>query len=131
MQNESHIVLRADAVESYLTVTERHILSEILQKVDLNRPANCVVIEADWPEYQPTVDLLTARIKREVEEAVGPSREDIAAELEDLVMSMKDAADRMTYIGGFGEIGNQGSRLHEAAREVSKWAAALVESAKD
>lgn len=46
---------------SHLTDTQRRFMIEAIEGMDLPT-VDCVVIEEDWPEYDPTVNLLWERI---------------------------------------------------------------------
>lgn len=49
---------------SKLSYDQRKFLIEAVEGMDLPT-CDCVVIEEDWPEYTPVVDMLFGRIDRE------------------------------------------------------------------
>lgn len=48
----------------YMDARQRHALETFLWEYGVITE-DCVVIESDWPEYTPVVDMLMGRIKRE------------------------------------------------------------------
>lgn len=61
MQREHrYLVLKYKDVLKHLNETEQRSLIELSKKVDAGRrrrrkgPIECVVVESDWPEYEPT-----------------------------------------------------------------------------
>jgi hypothetical protein len=64
-----YIVLKlTDMVAAELTDTERDQFNEVCDKVNRTRhsrmkpPLECVVVEKDWPEYEPTWAAIAARV---------------------------------------------------------------------
>lgn len=63
-----YYVAKATDVERFLTTRDRVALGRILGRLDMKRhlagkpPLECVVVEADWPEYEPTWDAIAARM---------------------------------------------------------------------
>lgn len=64
-----YLVLKFIDVNKYLTETEKEMLLAITKKVAKGRadeckmPLECVVVESDWPEYEPTWAAIEARMK--------------------------------------------------------------------
>lgn len=63
-----YIVLKVVDVDKSLTSTETDILSILLSKVSKHRFMSgkellqCVVVEHDWPEYEPTWKMISERV---------------------------------------------------------------------
>ena len=63
-----YLVMKLRDIDAALTDTERDILSAIAAKVELHRQTagkrflRCVVVEDDWPEYEPTWAAIAARM---------------------------------------------------------------------
>ena len=63
-----YLVMKLRDLDAALTDTERDILSAIASKVELHRQTagkrflRCVVVEDDWPEYEPTWTAIAARM---------------------------------------------------------------------
>ena len=63
-----YFVLKLTDADRWLTATERLILAAIGEKVEAHRcntgkaPLECVVVERDWPEYEPTWKAIEARV---------------------------------------------------------------------
>jgi len=64
-----YLVLRRRDISDSLTELEQQILREIVTKVRLYRegimqkqPLQCVVVEHDWPEYEPTLEAIRRRV---------------------------------------------------------------------
>jgi hypothetical protein len=73
MQRElRYIVLKNIDVQRALTNCEYAILIELCQKIKAHRldrgagPLCCVVVEHDWPEYEPTWAAIEARVDAEI-----------------------------------------------------------------
>jgi hypothetical protein len=72
-QNRYIVVKRKDA-EKHLTATERSILLALSAKVACGREFDgknhleCVVVESDWPEYEPTWAAIERRVDGGAEE---------------------------------------------------------------
>ncbi len=66
-----YLVLKFSDTIAALDLRESLQLGRILAKVEKARKARgadalkCVVVEHDWPEYQPTVDTILARAQKE------------------------------------------------------------------
>ena len=66
-----YLVLKRKDIEKSLTPTEQKILMELANKVALDRidegrgGLRCVVVEEDWPEYEPTWDAIESRVTAE------------------------------------------------------------------
>lgn len=64
-----YLVFKFKDVNKYLTETEKEMLMSITRKVakgradDMKMPIECVVVESDWPEYEPTWDAIEQRMK--------------------------------------------------------------------
>lgn len=78
-------VLKVCDVENYFTDSRRDVVIQILKDITAMRiqdgrdPLNCVVIEEDWPEYEPTWELLSKRMAGEFENDIG--KNDIIIEI--------------------------------------------------
>ncbi|MBL3528426.1 MAG: hypothetical protein JMN27_13380 [gamma proteobacterium endosymbiont of Lamellibrachia anaximandri] len=66
-----YMVIKLKDAETALTETELSILKTINQKIDYYRTKRgkewlkCVVVEHDWPEYEPTWKAIEERVKSE------------------------------------------------------------------
>lgn len=66
-----YLVLKFKDVQKYLTKTETSILYEICAKIGIGRTGEDkaslrgIFIEKDWPEYEPTLELLSKRVDNE------------------------------------------------------------------
>lgn len=66
-ENRYLVIKYKDSVEA-LTETERKHLADIAQKIAWHRlnndklPLEAVVVESDWPEYEPTWRAIAARV---------------------------------------------------------------------
>lgn len=65
-----YLVLKRRDIHNSLTELEQQILREITTKVRLYRegamqkpPLECVVVECDWPEYEPTWKAIEDRMR--------------------------------------------------------------------
>lgn len=72
MQRESrYVVLKRADIEKYLSPSEQRILEVLRDQIifgrseDSRRPLWCVVVEDDWPEYEPTWQAIAARVDAE------------------------------------------------------------------
>ena len=67
-REKRYLVIKHKDVEQYLTATEQLILYILAEKIDAHRinrgkePLQCVVVEHDWPEYEPTWKAIEARV---------------------------------------------------------------------
>lgn len=70
---DRYIILKQSDVDAALDTSRKFSLSSIVSKVYTHRksqgkqPLKAVVIESDWPEYEPTVKALESRIEKETE----------------------------------------------------------------
>lgn len=69
MEREArYVVLKIKDLDKSLTALEIRILTDICAKVAESRaaagktPLRCVVVESDWPEYEPTWKLIERRV---------------------------------------------------------------------
>lgn len=66
---QRYTVIKHKDAHRILTTTEQLILMEITKKVQEHRvyrgkaDLECLVIERDWPEYQPAEDALKSRVE--------------------------------------------------------------------
>lgn len=66
-----YLVLKIKDVEKYLTKTEKAMLYILCQKIqsarldDNKSILEGIVIQKDWPEYEPTLELLSKRVDNE------------------------------------------------------------------
>lgn len=64
-----YFVLKFKDINKYLNTEDKEALLTIARKVDRGRcdddkmPLNCVVVESDWPEYEPTWAAIEKRMK--------------------------------------------------------------------
>ena len=69
-----YAVIKLTDAEAALTWYDRHLLDEMLCKVYDHRRLNgkrkfrCVVVESDWPEYEPTWKAIEERMEQERED---------------------------------------------------------------
>lgn len=67
-REERYVVLKKADVDVALTQPEQAALHRIRAKVLAHRqkqgkaPLQCVVVEQDWPEYEPTWNAIAARV---------------------------------------------------------------------
>lgn len=91
-----YTVFKISDVTEALDPDEATTLIELEEKVAIYResvgksPLECVVVESDWPEYDPTWQA----IERRVDGQPGMNIEEIFTELQDLGCSMADKARR-------------------------------------
>lgn len=63
-----YLVIKVKDAREYLDAQDQHLLDEISDRIDLGRiragkePLEYVVVERDWPEYEPTWAAIEARI---------------------------------------------------------------------
>lgn len=64
-----YIVLKIKDIEKHLSIREQNELYEICDHIERLRssiggkkPLECVVVESDWPEYEPTWKAIEARM---------------------------------------------------------------------
>jgi len=66
-----YLVMKFKDVNKYLTDTEKEMLLAITRKIakgrcdDIKMPLDCVVVESDWPEYEPTWKAIEERLNAE------------------------------------------------------------------
>ena len=71
---ERYIVLKIKDVLDHLPAEDIHRLRAMSRKIDRSRvnegrkPFTCLVLETDWPEFEPALNLLKARIEGEAEQ---------------------------------------------------------------
>jgi hypothetical protein len=64
-----YLVMKFKDVNKYLTDSEKEILLTLTKRVaegrcdDGKMPLDCVVVESDWPEYEPTWAAIEQRMK--------------------------------------------------------------------
>jgi hypothetical protein len=67
-QEERYVVFKLSDVEEHFTPGERQQLARLVEVQRVGReeagkaPLECVVVEADWPEYEPTWKAIQARM---------------------------------------------------------------------
>ena len=71
-REDRYIVLKWKDVAKYLTETEQEILFKLFNRVEScrhvvggKRSLKCVVVEHDWPEYEPVWKMIEDRVKAE------------------------------------------------------------------
>lgn len=66
-----YVVMKLKDIDKYLTTEEKDTLARIGEKIAVGRRNDgkgifgCVVVEHQWPEYEPTWALIAARVDRE------------------------------------------------------------------
>jgi hypothetical protein len=64
-----YVVVKVKDANTYLSVGEKMQLEAITAKIELGRrldgkrDVECVCVESDWPEYEPTWKAIEARMK--------------------------------------------------------------------
>ena len=64
-----YLVLKLKDINAALTTTEIGLLNQLALKIDkyrtthLEKPLECVVVESDWPEYEPTWKAIEDRVR--------------------------------------------------------------------
>jgi len=72
-REERYAVIKHSDINRYLTFTEAAVLVDLCVKINRERiidgrgEMKCVVVEHDWPEYEPTWSAITKRVDAEVE----------------------------------------------------------------
>ena len=67
LENRYLVLKRAD-IEKYISLDTQIVLANIAQAIEHHRhdegrtPLKSIVIESDWPEYEPTLSILEARV---------------------------------------------------------------------
>jgi len=65
-----YLVMKFKDVNKYLVDTEKEVLLALTKKIangrsdDMKMPLDCVVVESDWPEYEPTWKAIENRINK-------------------------------------------------------------------
>lgn len=68
IRENRYLIFKLSDVETALTYKEKLMLKTLAQTVDDSRkasgkiPLECVVVESDWPEYEPTWDAIERRV---------------------------------------------------------------------
>ncbi len=63
-----YIIIKVKDAKEYLSESDGEQLDRILNRIDKGRardgklPLDCVVVEHDWPEYEPTWAAIAARV---------------------------------------------------------------------
>lgn len=74
IREKRYLVLKHNDIENALSEIEKHMLQKISQRVELVRhrngkaPLECVVVESDWPEFEPTWMAISKRVDGERDE---------------------------------------------------------------
>lgn len=69
-REERYVVIKHTDIEDILSDSDKLILSAVLARIDRVRkekgkePLKAVVVEADWPEYEPTWKAIESRVKK-------------------------------------------------------------------
>lgn len=67
-REDRYLVLKISDCNTHLTIDERKTLNLMAAKVGIGRALSnkidlkCVVVESDWPEYEPTWDAIEIRM---------------------------------------------------------------------
>ena len=67
-REERYTVLKVSDIQDYLSVAEVEELIQLEQKINHSRkiagkePLQCVVVEHDWPEFEPTWQAIEDRV---------------------------------------------------------------------
>ena len=71
---DRYLVIKRKDIAPALTMDEMDHLDILCEKINLSRlqrekklPVESIVIEKDWPEYEPTLKLLSARVDGEAD----------------------------------------------------------------
>lgn len=65
-----YLVFKLSDLDAYAPPAGREQLTsawqtmQALRRADGKPPLECVVVERDWPEYRPTVDAITRRVRQ-------------------------------------------------------------------
>lgn len=72
-REDRYLIMKFKDVRKYLTDTEKEILIALTKKITKGRcddekdQLDCVVVESDWPEYEPTWRAIEERMAEEAE----------------------------------------------------------------
>lgn len=79
MERENrYLVLKRKDIRSALSSAENEILNVLVDKINLYRKfvnkdeVECVVVERDWPEYEPVWKMIEARVDSDSEQKQEP-----------------------------------------------------------
>ena len=67
VREKRYTVIKSTDIEAFLNPAERLALDSIMAKIEMARvlegkaPLDAVVVESDWPEYEPTWKAIEAR----------------------------------------------------------------------
>lgn len=68
IRENRYLVVKRKDILAHLTKAEEHQLGLLIEKIadgrklQGKRELNCVVVESDWPEYEPTWAMIEARV---------------------------------------------------------------------
>ena len=66
-----YLVLKRSDIEKYISLNTQIVLANVAQAIDHHRhdeggySLECVVVESHWPEYEPTLSAIEARVDAE------------------------------------------------------------------
>lgn len=142
-REERYIVFKLSDVERYLTYKDRAHLATMKSEIDAGRdcankpPFKGLIVESDWPEYEPTWKAIKARVTGA--QPAPSAQDDVMREhvMDAVAKALGDAYDctRVWSAWGYGTMGsddfrlvaNDPDRLHEIAEAAIQavFAAAL------
>ena len=142
-REERYIVFKLSDVEEHFTPGEKQQLARLVEVQRVGReeagkaPLECVVVESDWPEYEPTWKAIEARVTGA--QPAPSAQDDVMREhvMDAVANALGDAYDcmRVWSAWGYGTMGsddfrlvaNDPDRLHEIAEAAIQavFAAAL------
>jgi hypothetical protein len=123
-----YTVLKNKDICDYLSVTERKILFEITDKINMcriddSRPLiDCVVVESDWPEYEPTWAAIEKRVDTNLEpkqEIMDKNETSTATRFPMTGKQIDDIDNRFTYHKPEGSQPERYVALREKAKELA------------
>ncbi len=101
-------------------------LSEVIKYHDRNRrfkgklPLECVVVESDWPEYDPTWKAIQNRV---TSEGTPPVKQPLPVEREALIKRLCKAANYLHGTPGMALLKEAADMLAADAQEIAGWSA--------
>lgn len=99
MREERYIVFKMSDVERYLTDKDRANITMMKMEIDAGRdcankpPFKGIIVEADWPEYEPTWKAIEARVT-----GAQP-----AQSVPELIESLRCACNYIDKLGGVSQ----------------------------
>jgi hypothetical protein len=78
-KEDRYLVLKRKDIAHSLSELEQHLLMCISAKIHKDHPRHCVVVEHDWPEYEPTWKAIENRMNGKPPETGHRGRSNAAA----------------------------------------------------